>query len=161
VQIYLHYLQLFGTKKRLLPNSFLILVKVYIYDVIGDTLQIICETILNNKSIPQKFFSFSRNYTMSTNLNINVSFEGWKTSLEPENFNLISILKFRRTKDDFSFNKSVEHTHISKFVSHVATTEERKWREVASALNVSKVPVILSSLLKRKKRSVREKLARG
>ncbi|CAI2195006.1 17355_t:CDS:2, partial [Funneliformis geosporum] len=73
---------------------------------------------------------------------------GWKTALEPENFNLISILKFRRTKDDFSLNKSVEHTRISKFVSQVANTEERKWSEVASDLNVSKVmslPVVLSS----------------
>lgn len=68
----------------------------------------------------------------------NANFEDWETALEPKNFNLISILKFRRKKEDFSFNKSVEHTNISKFISNVATMDE-KWRNVASDFSVSKV----------------------
>ncbi|CAB4487463.1 unnamed protein product [Rhizophagus irregularis] len=67
----------------------------------------------------------------------NANFEDWETALEPKNFNLISILKFRRKKEDFSFNKSVEHTNISKFISNVATMDE-KWRNVASDFSVSK-----------------------
>ncbi|CAG8593445.1 9041_t:CDS:2 [Ambispora leptoticha] len=64
-----------------------------------------------------------------------LQFKGWETALDPENFTLLSILKFRQTRDDFSFNKSVEHTLISKFVSYVAETADKKWGKVASALN--------------------------
>ena len=76
---------------------------------------------------------------MSTNSKKNTNFEGWETALDPENFNLVSILRFRHTKEDFSFNKSVEHTNISKFGSNIATMGEEKWRKVASDFNVSKV----------------------
>ncbi|CAG8593136.1 1140_t:CDS:10 [Diversispora eburnea] len=65
-------------------------------------------------------------------------FESWETALNPERFNLLSILNFRRTKDDFTFNKCVEHTLISKFVSHVAITN-RKWGKVASALSKDEI----------------------
>ncbi|CAG8594142.1 46108_t:CDS:10 [Gigaspora margarita] len=59
-------------------------------------------------------------------------------ALDPENFNLLSILKFRRTKDNFTLNKSVEHTLISKFISYVATTNG-KWGKVASALSKNEI----------------------
>ena len=53
----------------------------------------------------------------------------------PEDFSLLSILKFRKTKNDFSFNKKVEHTLVSKFVSYVAENADENWREAASILN--------------------------
>ncbi|CAG8681964.1 385_t:CDS:2, partial [Funneliformis mosseae] len=63
-------------------------------------------------------------------------FEGWEFALSPGQFNLISILKFRRTKDDFTYDKCAEHTEISKFVSYVAeTTTDENWKKVASALS--------------------------
>src|ERR1700726_3418645 len=41
----------------------------------------------------------------------------------------ISSLKFRYTKEDFSFSKSSEHTNILKFVLNVATMGEEEWRK--------------------------------
>ncbi|CAI2189530.1 9638_t:CDS:10 [Funneliformis geosporum] len=65
-----------------------------------------------------------------------LQFEGWEFALSTGQFNLISILKFRRTKDDFTYDKCVEHTEISKFVSYVAeTTTDENWKKVASALS--------------------------
>ncbi|KAG9296336.1 hypothetical protein G9A89_014928 [Geosiphon pyriformis] len=63
-------------------------------------------------------------------------FEGWENILDPNDFNLCSILEFRKNKDDFSFDKSTEHTLISKFVSHIATiTTNTMWKKAASSLN--------------------------
>ncbi|CAG8608566.1 3683_t:CDS:10, partial [Ambispora gerdemannii] len=63
-------------------------------------------------------------------------FDGWETVLNPDKFNLISIIKFRRVKDDFTYNKSAEHTEISKFVSYIAETATgEKWKKAASALH--------------------------
>ncbi|RUS13725.1 hypothetical protein BC938DRAFT_477707, partial [Jimgerdemannia flammicorona] len=63
-------------------------------------------------------------------------FEGWENSLDPENFNLLSILEFRKNKDDLSSNKMIEHHTISRFVSHIATTTTNKiWKKAASSLN--------------------------
>ncbi|CAG8833995.1 8204_t:CDS:2, partial [Gigaspora margarita] len=57
-------------------------------------------------------------------------------ALSPDQFNLVSILKFRRMKDDFTYNKSAEHTEISKFVLYVAeTSADENWKKAASALN--------------------------
>ncbi|RUP03058.1 hypothetical protein BC936DRAFT_140606 [Jimgerdemannia flammicorona] len=66
---------------------------------------------------------------------IQQQFEGWEVDLDPENFNLLSLLKFRQSKGDFSFKKSVEHTLISKFVSYVEGSADEKWRKAASLLN--------------------------
>ena len=64
-----------------------------------------------------------------------LSFAGWETALHPKQFNLLSILKFRRTKDDFTYDKSAEHTEISKFVLHVASTEKNEeWKNAACLL---------------------------
>ncbi|CAG8665305.1 8385_t:CDS:2, partial [Paraglomus brasilianum] len=62
-------------------------------------------------------------------------FKGWKNSLDPQNFNLLTILKFCQGKDDFMFDKSTEHTFISKFVSHLAKTSDGDWRRAASLLD--------------------------
>ncbi|CAI2194260.1 9813_t:CDS:10 [Funneliformis geosporum] len=67
-------------------------------------------------------------------VNFDKMFKGWENDLVPEDFSLLSILKFRKTKDDFSFNKKVEHTLISKFVSYVAENADENWRKVASIL---------------------------
>ncbi|CAB5386784.1 unnamed protein product [Rhizophagus irregularis] len=61
-------------------------------------------------------------------------FKGWENDLVPEDFSLLSILKFRKTKDDFSFNKKVEHTLVSKFVSYVAENADENWKEAAFIL---------------------------
>ncbi|CAG8609118.1 5019_t:CDS:10 [Funneliformis mosseae] len=63
-------------------------------------------------------------------------FEGWEATLSPEQFNLILILKFCHTKDDFTYDKSAEHTEITKFASYVAeTTTDENWRKAALALS--------------------------
>ena len=64
-----------------------------------------------------------------------LQFEGWQNDLDPDDFSLLSILKFRKKKDDFSFNRVVEHTIVSKFVSFVAENADENWRKVASILN--------------------------
>ncbi|CAG8455283.1 13466_t:CDS:10, partial [Dentiscutata heterogama] len=67
--------------------------------------------------------------------NLSLQFEGWEFALSPDQFNLVSILKFRRMKDDFTYKKSVEHAEIFKFVLYIAeTATDKKWKEVASAL---------------------------
>ncbi|CAG8548214.1 20055_t:CDS:2 [Dentiscutata erythropus] len=66
---------------------------------------------------------------------LSLQFEGWEFALSPEQFNLVSILKFRRMKYDFTYKKSVEHTEIFKFVSYIAeTATDKKWKEVTLAL---------------------------
>ncbi|CAG8614276.1 9934_t:CDS:10 [Ambispora gerdemannii] len=63
-------------------------------------------------------------------------FEGWETDLDPESLSLISVLNFRRGKDDFSFDKHTEHLTISKFLSYVTTnTADERWRISTSVLN--------------------------
>ncbi|GBC16309.2 hypothetical protein GLOIN_2v1637672 [Rhizophagus irregularis DAOM 181602=DAOM 197198] len=67
-------------------------------------------------------------------VNLDKMFKGWENDLVPEDFSLLSILKFRKTKDDFSFNKKVEHTLVSKFVSYVAENADENWKEAAFIL---------------------------
>ncbi|CAG8639273.1 46258_t:CDS:2 [Gigaspora margarita] len=67
--------------------------------------------------------------------NLSLQFEGWEFALSPDQFNLVSILKFRHMKDDFTYKKSVEHAEIFKLVSYIAEiATDKKWKEVASAL---------------------------
>ncbi|CAG8737819.1 9757_t:CDS:2, partial [Funneliformis mosseae] len=47
-------------------------------------------------------------------------FEGWETALDPDTLSLLSILNFRKTKFDFTYDKRIEHLTISKFVSWIA-----------------------------------------
>ncbi|CAG8612729.1 13546_t:CDS:2, partial [Ambispora leptoticha] len=64
-----------------------------------------------------------------------LEFEGWETDLDPESLSLISVLNFRRGKDDFSFDKHTEHLTISKFLSYVTTnTADERWRKSTSVL---------------------------
>ncbi|KAF0443007.1 hypothetical protein F8M41_003606 [Gigaspora margarita] len=68
--------------------------------------------------------------------NLSLQFQGWEVALSPDQFNLVSILKFRHIKDDFMYNKSAEHTEISKFVLYIAeTSADENWKKAASALN--------------------------
>jgi hypothetical protein len=69
-------------------------------------------------------------------------FKGWKNSLDPQNFNLLAILKFRRGKDDFTFDKSTEHTFISKFVSYLAKIADGDWGRAASLLDSAVLKVM-------------------
>jgi len=57
-----------------------------------------------------------------TTLKTRLSFEDWKPSLDPGNLDLFSILNFRRKKEDFTFDKKIEHKAISTFASTVAVT---------------------------------------
>ncbi|CAG8787048.1 11830_t:CDS:2, partial [Racocetra persica] len=41
-------------------------------------------------------------------------FEGWEMTLDSDNLSLLSILKFRKLKDDFTYNKHAKHFFISK-----------------------------------------------
>ncbi|CAJ0842839.1 1918_t:CDS:2, partial [Entrophospora sp. SA101] len=51
------------------------------------------------------------------------------------NLTLISILRFRSVKQDFTYNKSVEHTLISKFLSYIAQiSKDEKWIMAANKL---------------------------
>ncbi|KAG9300776.1 hypothetical protein G9A89_023574 [Geosiphon pyriformis] len=66
---------------------------------------------------------------------IEEQFNGWETALEPENFDFLSILRFRQVKNDFSLNKVAEHAAIFKFVSYVEeTTINETWKKAASVL---------------------------
>jgi hypothetical protein len=78
-------------------------------------------------------------------------FKGWETELSPDNLNLLSILTFRRSKSDFSFDKMIEHTAISTFVSYVAKiSKDKKWMKAASNLSETfKVNIFLSIVLTR------------
>jgi hypothetical protein len=56
--------------------------------------------------------------------------------LDPDNLSLLSILKFRKTKEDFSYDKHYEHFMISKFVLYVAkTTSDEKWKKATYVLS--------------------------
>ena len=48
-----------------------------------------------------------------TALKTRLSFEDWKIFLDPGNLDLVSILNFRRKKEDFTFDKKIEHKAIS------------------------------------------------
>ncbi|GET04711.1 hypothetical protein GLOIN_2v1495217 [Rhizophagus clarus] len=63
-------------------------------------------------------------------------FEGWEMALDPDTLCLLSILDFRKTKLDFSFDKHIKHLTISKFISYVTNnTTDEKWKKVTSILN--------------------------
>src|SRR5262249_19646874 len=75
-------------------------------------------------------------------------FDGWEVQLDPEDFNLLSILKFRKKKDDFTFNKKVEHAEITKFVSYVRrTATDERWKRSASLLDCGALKVTGLNLL--------------
>ncbi|CAG8485990.1 16671_t:CDS:2 [Dentiscutata erythropus] len=62
-------------------------------------------------------------------------FEGWETALDPDTLCLLSILSFRKTKSDFTYDKQIEHLTISKFVSWIAeSTTYEKWKKATSLL---------------------------
>ncbi|CAG8696059.1 16169_t:CDS:10, partial [Funneliformis caledonium] len=75
-------------------------------------------------------------------------FEGYETALDPDNLSLLSNLKFRRTKKDFS-DKHCEHFTISKFVPYVAKiTTDEKWKKATSDLSDGTLKASLSIIFK-------------
>lgn len=57
----------------------------------------------------------------------------WETALDPDTLSLLSILNFRKTKFDFTYDKRIEHLTISKFVSWIAeSTTDKKWKKAIS-----------------------------
>ncbi|CAJ0826470.1 7734_t:CDS:10 [Entrophospora sp. SA101] len=65
----------------------------------------------------------------------NLKFEGFEDYLDKNNLTLISILRFRSIKQDFTYNKSAEHALISKFLSYIAQiSKDEKWIMVANKL---------------------------
>ena len=55
--------------------------------------------------------------------------------MDPDTLSLLSILNFRRTKFDFTYDKQTEHSMIFKFVSWVAeSTTNKKWENATSVL---------------------------
>ncbi|RHZ60195.1 hypothetical protein Glove_357g42 [Diversispora epigaea] len=65
-----------------------------------------------------------------------LSFDGWQTALDPENFTLLSLLEFRRTKGDFTYDSCKEHFAISKFLEKIESDTNQRW--AAAAENISK-----------------------
>ncbi|CAG8522716.1 8946_t:CDS:2 [Cetraspora pellucida] len=59
-------------------------------------------------------------------------FEGFEEHLDPNNLSLISILRFRRSKSDFTYSKLHEHALISKFLACISEIPE--WSEAALSL---------------------------
>jgi hypothetical protein len=49
-----------------------------------------------------------------------LSFDNWETALDPKDLSLLSILKFRQTKDDFTYDIHGENFAISKFLTDIA-----------------------------------------
>jgi len=64
-----------------------------------------------------------------------LQFEGFEDYLDKNNLTLISILRFHSIKQDFTYNKSAEHTLISKFLSYIAqVSKDEKWIMAANKL---------------------------
>ncbi|CAG8593354.1 8239_t:CDS:10 [Acaulospora morrowiae] len=75
-------------------------------------------------------------------------FEGYEDALDPNSLSLLSILKFRRTKDGFSFDKHYEHFTISRFMLYVAKiTTDEKWKKATSVLSEGTLKASLSLYL--------------
>ncbi|RIB21848.1 hypothetical protein C2G38_2034058 [Gigaspora rosea] len=69
---------------------------------------------------------------------VNKKFENWETALDPDDLSLFSILNFRSLKDDFTYDKHLEHFTISKFVSYINRNKipaDEKWKKAFSVLN--------------------------
>ncbi|CAG8647631.1 13955_t:CDS:2 [Funneliformis caledonium] len=82
-------------------------------------------------------------------------FKGWETELSPECFNLLSILTFRRSKSDFSFDKSIEHTAISTFASYVAKiSKDEEWIKAASTLSGALKETEVNEAIKQKEMEI-------
>nr|CAG8491440.1 14317_t:CDS:10 [Entrophospora candida] len=65
----------------------------------------------------------------------NLKFEGFEDYLDKNNLTLISILRFCSIKQDFTYNKSAEHTLISKFLPYIAQiSKDEKWIMAANKL---------------------------
>lgn len=65
-----------------------------------------------------------------------LSFGGWKTALDPDNLSVLSILNFRRMKEDFSGDKKTEYRVMSTFLSCIAnSTGDERWRKAAAELS--------------------------
>ncbi|CAJ0898182.1 12646_t:CDS:2 [Entrophospora sp. SA101] len=80
------------------------------------------QTTANKKSCYRKYY-------------YNLKFEGFEDYLDKNNLTLISILRFRSIKQDFTYNKSAEHALISKFLSYIAQiSKDEKWIMVANKL---------------------------
>ncbi|CAG8632221.1 2453_t:CDS:2, partial [Paraglomus occultum] len=65
-----------------------------------------------------------------------LSFDGWETALDPKNISLLSILKFRQTKDDFIYDAHEENFAISKFLTDIAQTITDTDTEWVTAINL-------------------------
>ncbi|RHZ49137.1 hypothetical protein Glove_529g5 [Diversispora epigaea] len=63
---------------------------------------------------------------------MSVQFEDFEKHLDPDDLSLISILYFRRNKDNFTYNKGCEHALISKFLTRLLQLPE--WYKGALAL---------------------------
>jgi hypothetical protein len=59
-------------------------------------------------------------------------FEGWDKDLNSKNLSLHSLLEFRKTQDNFTFDKRVEHNLVVKFLTHLIHTAEKELSEAAS-----------------------------
>ncbi|CAI2175052.1 9440_t:CDS:2 [Funneliformis geosporum] len=68
-----------------------------------------------------------------------LSFYGWQTILHPEELTLLSLLKFRRTKSDFTYNSREEHFAISKFLEEIIKSgTDQRWVDAANNISVKK-----------------------
>ncbi|GBB97194.1 hypothetical protein RclHR1_29370002 [Rhizophagus clarus] len=66
-----------------------------------------------------------------------LSFDGWKTTLHYETLSLLSLLKFRRTKDDFTYSSRDEHFAISKFLEEIGNSStDQRWAVAAKNTSV-------------------------
>ena len=66
-----------------------------------------------------------------------LSFDGWETTLNPEILSLLSLLKFRRTKDDFTYNISDEHFAISKFLDEIVNSgTDQRWAVATKNISI-------------------------
>ncbi|CAI2190208.1 4982_t:CDS:2, partial [Funneliformis geosporum] len=68
-----------------------------------------------------------------------LSFDGWRATLNPEELTLLFLLKFRRTKGDFTYNSHEEHFAISKFLEEIIKSDtDQRWVDVAKNISVKK-----------------------
>jgi hypothetical protein len=81
---------------------------------------------------------------MSSVTDQQVSFNNWETVLDPENLTLLSILEFRQTKANFSYDIHKKNFNIFKFLANIVqTVTDAKWVSAAKHVIV-KVSMILS-----------------
>ncbi|CAG8582247.1 4990_t:CDS:2 [Diversispora eburnea] len=61
-------------------------------------------------------------------------FEGWEAALDPDSLSLLSFLSYRKTKDDFTYDRQIEHLSISKIGRSWAIMPKQppKWPDYVS-----------------------------